>query len=122
MAQGPRGRSTPLTVTLGHPPHLSPLDPRVIMGEVTTSRGRSASVMEATEAVVMVMVSQEHRVELGRRPDGCYVITWGAVHPPPPPLLPLKGRATLSAPPPVRLITALSFLTHFPTRDQLVFQ
>ena len=122
MGRGPREPSTPPTVTVGHPPPLNPPVPRVIMGVVTTIRGLSASVMEATGAVAMVMVSQEHRVELGRRPGGCYVITWGAGHPRPPPHLLLKGRATLSAPPQVRLITALSFLTPFPTRDQLVFQ
>ena len=114
MARAPAGRSTPRTVTRGARPRPSPPDPRVI----TAISGRSAlGPGPPVTTGAMARVSREEERKLG----GYSAITWGAGRPPPPPPRP-RSLATLSAPPPVRLITALSFLTHFPTRDQLVFQ
>ena len=79
-----------------------------------TTSGRSASPVSGARP----RVSQD-LVE--RKLGGYSAITWGAGRPPPPPPRP-QSRGTLSAPPPARLIMALSFLTHFPTSDQLVFQ
>merc|ERR1719438_46181 len=118
MGQAPAGRSTPRTVTRGARPRPSPPDLRVI----TAISGRSASAPGppvTTGAMAQARVSRGQEEE--RKLGGYSAITWGAGRPPPHPPRP-RSLATLSAPPPVRLITALSFLTHFPTRDQLVFQ
>ena len=113
--QGRAELFTPPTVTPRPPP---PSPPGLRVNTATSGRSASAHGPPGTTGqLVRVSLGQEE----GRKPGGYSAITWGAGRPPPPPPRPLN-RATLSAPPQARLITALSFLTHFPTRDQLVFQ
>ena len=117
VTTGP-GRSTPPIVTTPTPhprPNLRLLPyPGLSRATIITS-DQSA----LTQSRVRVSRLLPHRVV--NVPDGCCAIIWGAGRPPHPPPRP-QNKATPSAPPQVPPTTALSFLTHFPTRGQLVFQ
>ena len=110
------GQFTPPTVTTPTPHPRPNLQPHLFLGPWTATTIRDQSALTQSRVRVSRLL---HRAE--NEPDGYCATTWGAGHPPPPPPLP-QNKATPSAPPQAQLTMALSFLTHFPTRGQLVFQ